>query len=123
MASDAVARVQRGIQAWQSGDFETIEALLDPAAEWHAVEPGDWDCHGRDEVMATLRERHEQGFAAGELEIVEAGPNAVVLVSHPSAIGGPEWPDETATLITLGGDRVVRMRDFATQAEALAAAG
>jgi len=44
-------------------------------------------------------------------------------VTHPSKLGGPDWPDETATVITFRGDRVASMQDYRTEAEALAAAG
>ena len=123
MPSDAIALAERGIEAWRRGDFESLEALLDPAVEWHAIEPGEWDCHSRDEVMRTLRERYEQGFTRGPLDLGETGrPEVLVLVSRPRETGGPEWPEETATLLTFSGDRVVEMRDFPTRGDALRAA-
>jgi hypothetical protein len=112
-----------GLEAWRAGDFQTIEEILDRNVQWHATEPGEWDCHDRDDVMQTLRERYEQGFAKGGLEFREGGEHAVIVVAHPSEIGGPDWPDETATLMTFRGDRVISMRDYRTEAEALAAAG
>jgi hypothetical protein len=72
-------------------------------------------------VLDTLRERYEQGFGRGEIEFLDAGPGAVILVSRPREIGGEEWPEETATVVSFEGDRVVRMQDYPTQAEALAA--
>src|SRR5712691_11656100 len=73
------------------------------------------------DVMQTLRERYEQGFAKGELEFRQGGEDAVVVVSHPSAIGGSEWPEETATLMRFREGKVVSMQDYRTEAEALAA--
>jgi|SRR5947208_4033582 len=95
--------------------------MFDPAATWHWYEPGEWDCENRDDVLRTLRERYQQGFARADVELVDAGPDAVVLVSHPSEIGGDEWPDETATLVRFRADSVVAMQDFKTRDEALAA--
>jgi hypothetical protein len=69
--------------------------------------------------MRTLRERYDQGFAKGRLEFKEGGENAIIVVSHPSEIGGPEWPDETATLMRFREGRVVSMQDYRTEAEAL----
>jgi hypothetical protein len=88
---------KEGLEAWRQGDFGSIESLLDPGATWRAFEPGEWDCVNRDDILRTLRERHEQGFARGELEVLDGGPEAVIVVSHPRDIGGEEWPEETAT--------------------------
>jgi ketosteroid isomerase-like protein len=112
---------REGLEAWRKGDFETIEEILDSNVEWHATEPGEWDCHGRDDVMQTLRERHEQGFAKGDLQFLEGGEHAVIVVAHPSEIGGPDWPSETATVMHFRNERVVSMQDYRTEAEALAA--
>jgi hypothetical protein len=71
--------------------------------------------------MRTLRQRYEHGFARGEIEFRDAGEDAVIVVSHPSEIGGPEWPEETATVMTFRGDRVVSMQDYRTEADARAA--
>jgi ketosteroid isomerase-like protein len=113
----------RGWRRGRRGDFETIERLLDPDVEWRWFEPGDWDCHTREDVMQTLRQRFEQGFAKGDMTFRSAGEDAVIVVTHPSEIGGPEWPDETATVMTFRNERVVSMQDYRTEAEALAATG
>jgi len=112
---------REGLEAWRKGDFETIEEILDPNVEWHATEPGEWDCHGRDDVMQTLRERHEQGFAKGDLQFREGGEHAVIVVAHPGEIGGPDWPSETATVMQFRNERLVSMQDYRTEAEAIAA--
>ena len=121
MSSDALKLAKEGLAAWRSGDFETLERLLDPAVEWHWFEPGEWDCHGRDEVLRTLRERYSQGFAAGSLEFRDVSDDAVIVVSHPSEIGGAEWPPETATVMRFRGGNVVSMQDYRNEHEALAA--
>jgi ketosteroid isomerase-like protein len=113
---------REGMEAWRRGDFETIERILDPNVEWHWFEPGDWDCHSRDDVMRVLRQRFEQGFDRGDVTFRNAGQDGVIVVAHPSEIGGPEWPDETATVMTFRDGRVVSMQDYRTEAEALAAA-
>jgi ketosteroid isomerase-like protein len=112
---------REGLEAWRKGDFETIEEILDSNVEWHATEPGEWDCHGRDDVMQTLRERYEQGFAKSDLQFLEGGEHAVIVVAHPSEIGGPDWPSEIATVMQFRNERVVSMQDYHTEAEALAA--
>ena len=34
-----------------------------------------------------------------------------MVVSHPSEVGGSEWPEETATVIRFCGDKVISMQD------------
>lgn len=121
MSSTPAELARAGLEAWRAGDFEAIERILDPQVEWFWFEPGEWDCHSRDDVMRTLRERYEQGFARGDLRFREAGRDAVIVVAHPSEIGGPDWPEETATVMKFREDRVVSMQDYRTEAEALAA--
>jgi len=58
-----------------------LERILDPDVEWHWFEPGEWDCRNREDVMRTLRERYEQGFAKGRLEFKDGGENAIIVVS------------------------------------------
>lgn len=114
---------REGMEAWRRGDFETIERMLDPNVEWRWFEPGDWDCHNREDVMQVLRQRFEQGFAKGDVTFRSAGEDAVIVVAHPGEIAGPDWPDETATVMTFRDERVVSMQDYRTETEALAAAG
>jgi ketosteroid isomerase-like protein len=118
-AVEIVAR--RGFDAWQRGDFDTLLRIFDPNVQWRWFEPGDWDCHNRDDVLRVLRQRQSAGFAQGRIEIKPAGENTVIVTSHPSEIGGPAWPRETATVIEFRDEKVVSMRDYRTEAEARAA--
>jgi len=121
MSEQTMALAREGFGAWQRGDFATLEAMLDPDVQWHWFEPGEWDCHSRDDVMRTLRERFEQGFAASELEFLDAGEDSVIVVAHPAAVGGEGWPEEAATVITFHQGKVTTMQDHRTKEEALAA--
>jgi hypothetical protein len=56
-----------GLAAWKRDDFEALEELLAPEATWRAVEPGEWDCESRDDILRTLRERYKEGFTKGPL--------------------------------------------------------
>jgi ketosteroid isomerase-like protein len=119
MGNALTAIASDGLEAWRRGDFETLERLLDPGVEWCWFEPGQWDCDNRDDVMQVLRERYEQGFAKGRLEFHEGGPDALIVVAHPSEIGGDEWPAEVATVMRFRDGKVVSMQDYPTVAEAL----
>ena len=116
---DLRAIAEDGLAAWRRGDFDALERLFDPEVEWRWFERGEWDCQGRDDVMRTLRERYAEGFAKGKLEFRDGDEDSIVVVSHPSEIGGPEWPAETATVMRFRAGKVVSMQDFRTEAEAL----
>ena len=107
-----------GLAAWKGGDFDALEELLAPEATWHAVEPGEWDCKSREDVLRTLRERYEQGFTMGPIELVEGGPDVVILLSRPAEVGGPDWPEEAAIAIRFRDGKVIAMQDYPTLADA-----
>jgi hypothetical protein len=71
-------------------------------------------CHGRG-ILRTLRERHAQGAAAGAPESRDGGENAIIVVSHPSEIGGLEWPVETAAIMRFRDSKVVSMQGQQTK--------
>jgi hypothetical protein len=51
----------------------------------------------------------------------DGGERAVIVVAHPSDVGGSDWPSEIATVLRFRNERVVSMQDYPTEAEALAA--
>ena len=121
MSEREIALVSQGLKAWRQGDLSGVEAMLEPTVTWRAFEPGEWDCSNREDVVRTLRERYEQGFGRARMELVDAGPGKVIPVSWPREIGGEEWPEEAATVISLRNDRIVSMQDYVSRDEALAA--
>jgi ketosteroid isomerase-like protein len=121
MGEQTMNLARDGFGAWRRGDFGAIEAMLDPEVQWRWFEPGEWDCHSREDVMRTLRERFEEGLAASELDFLDGGDNLVIVVAHPAAVGGEGWPEETATVITFRQGKVTSMTDYPTKEEALAA--
>ena len=121
-SSRSLPLAEQGFESWRRGDFDALEQMFAPDVEWRWFEPGEWDCHSRSEVMRTLRQRHAAGFADGRLKFHEAGPEVVVVTAYPSEIGGPDWPDETSTVIRFRDGKVVSMQDYRTEAEARAAA-
>ena len=121
MSEETLTLAREGFAAWQQGQFDTIESILDPQVQWRWIEPGDWDCRSREDVMRTLRERHAEGFGRSDLEFIDAGPDMVIVVAHPREVGGDDWPAEAATIITFRNGRVVEMQDYRSREEAMAA--
>jgi ketosteroid isomerase-like protein len=109
--------LQRGLRAWTTGDLEALEAVLDPNVTLGWIEPGEWDCVGRAEVMQLLRQRAAEGRTHD--------PRRVERVDEHTVVVSPDQPDPfgaAATRITIAHGKVVAMRQYATRTEALAAA-
>lgn len=123
MGEQAMELAKRGFAAWREGDFDTVESIMHPTVQWRSYEPGEWDCHSRDDVMQVVRERYDQAFARGEIEFIDGAPDVVVVVAHPREIGGDDWPEETATVLTFRDGKVADMQDYRTREDALAAVG
>src|SRR5438876_1001413 len=121
MKQELLEKARGGFEAWQRGDLAALEELLDPDVDLLWWEPGEWDCHSRDDVLRLLRERYEEGFAGGRHELIDGGDDVLITVSYPSEVGGPGWPDETATVITFRDGKAVHMQQYRTREEALAA--
>jgi ketosteroid isomerase-like protein len=121
MEPGLLAAARAGLEAWQRGDVEALEPLLDPEVELLWWEPGEWDCHGREEVLTLLRER-ARGGAGGEVELLEAGEGAIVVARTGTVADGPAAGLRPATLVVFRGGRAVSMRQFRSREEALAAA-
>ena len=120
MSERELALARAGFAAWERGDFDALVRFFDRSATWGAIEPGPWDCKRRDDILHILRQRHEEGFPGGRRKLVDGGPGAVILVTHPAEVAGEEWPEEVATVVRFRRDKVVSMQDFASLAEARA---
>ena len=107
--------VQRGLRAWTNGDLDALEAVLDPAVTLRWIEPGEWDCTGREEVMRLLRQRAADGRTAGPKRVEQVDENTVLVSpDHPGLFGA------AATRITITHGRVVAMQQYASRDDALA---
>jgi ketosteroid isomerase-like protein len=106
--------IERGLQAWMVGDLDALEAILDPDVRLRAVEPGPWDCTGRDEVIALLRQRQaqrgEQKPSATHVRQLD-NQTFVVETNTPIDPDGPQ-PFPVATRITLDHGKVVDMQQY-----------
>jgi ketosteroid isomerase-like protein len=120
MDAELLARARDALAAWQAGDLSALEPLLAPDAELLWWEPGDWDCHGRETVLDTLRDRARRGAGKARVDLIEAG-DSLVVARRGMVRQGPEAGTRPATLVTFSKGRVVSMRQFRSREEALAA--
>jgi ketosteroid isomerase-like protein len=111
-----------GLEAWQSGDVDALAPLLHPAVTLRWWEPGEWDCQGREEVLAMLRERAGEGAGAAGIELIDAGEDAIVSARIEAVPDGPAAGLRPATLILFRDGLAIEMRQFRDRSEALAAA-
>lgn len=115
--------VRDGFQAFLRGDFEALSEMMDPAVQWLWFEPGEWDCHDRDKVLATLRERQQEGVITDLNTVVDGGHTVFIEVTGPRREES-ELPDGHACMVvTLRDGRIVRMQDYRSRDDALAGAG
>jgi hypothetical protein len=105
-----------GLAAWAHGDFVRLSAILDPDVALLACEPGPWDCHGRDAVIALLTERRAGGVQAFEVRIDDLEEHTIV-VSRATA---DDREHVGATVVVILDGKVVRMQQYPTRAAALA---
>ena len=115
--------VRSMFDAFLRGDFEALSSVMDPEVQWLCSEPGVWDCHDRDEVLARLRDRREEGMVTGLNDVVAVDERVFVEVTGP---GPNQWglPGGKAYLVlTVRDARIVRMQDYPNRAAALAGAG
>jgi ketosteroid isomerase-like protein len=120
MDAELMERARAGMQAWQDGDLSALEELLDPDVELFWWEPGEWDCHSRDDVLRVLAQRQREGVNRAEVELIDAGEDVLVSVSH--TVDRPDWPDEPATVIRFRDGKAIEMHQFKSREEALTAA-
>lgn len=113
--SDLDDLVQRGLRAWTHSDLDALEAVLDPDVTLGWIEPGEWDCVGRGQVMDLLRERAAEGRTNEPRRVERIDEHTIVVVpEQPGPYGA------AATRISIAHGKVVAMRQYATREQALA---
>ncbi len=123
MAAGNDELVRSSFDAFLRGDWDTLAQVMDPGVEWLWYEPGDWDCHDRRKVLATLFERQREGVVTGLNAVVAVDERVFVEVTGPRL---EQWglPDGQACMVvTVRDGRIVRMQDYPNRAAALAGAG
>lgn len=103
--------IEAGLRARAAGDLDALEALLAADVTLQAVQPGPWDCVGREQVMALLRHRRTEGPAYPVH--VRRIDERTWTVTTDAAVDpdGPE-PFARGTRITVTGGRVTAMQQY-----------
>jgi ketosteroid isomerase-like protein/catechol 2,3-dioxygenase-like lactoylglutathione lyase family enzyme len=119
VSTDNAAALRRGFEAFLRGDFDELRELMQPDAQWLYWEPIPGDCHGREKVLATLRDQQQEGVVTGLRRIVGGGEKLLMEVTGPRL---EEWglPEGQASMVvTMRDGRIVRMQEHRTRADAL----
>jgi SnoaL-like domain len=114
--SDVEDPISVGLRAWLAGDLDALAAVLDPGVTLHWVEPGPWDCNGRDEVLNLLRQRQAERGARSPypVQIERIDEHTIIVTSDaPVDYDGPQ-PFPVATRIRLAGGKVTAMQQYRT---------
>jgi ketosteroid isomerase-like protein len=122
MSTKLLEKARHELEAWQRDDVDALAPLLDPEVELTWWEPGEWDCHGREAVLALLRGRKSEGEGTAEVELIDAGEEAIIATRVTTVPDGPAAGLRPATLITFREGKAVTMRQFRDRSEAVAAA-
>ena len=105
------------------GDWDALRQVMDPGVEWLWYERGDWDCHDRRKVLATLFERQREGVVTGLNAVVAVDERVFVEVTGPRLEQWVRPGGQACMVITVRDGRIVRMQDYPSRAAALAGAG
>jgi ketosteroid isomerase-like protein/catechol 2,3-dioxygenase-like lactoylglutathione lyase family enzyme len=123
MSSGNADLVRGGFEAFLRGDFDALRELMAPEAQWLWYQPHPDDCHDPDKILATLRERQQEGIVTALNQVVEGGEKVFVEVTGPT-LKASDLPDGQACMVvTVRDGRIVRMQDHRSRADALADAG
>jgi ketosteroid isomerase-like protein len=105
------------------GDLDVLESVLTPDARWLAVEDGAWNCENREMILAAMRHNVEGGLPGTIEEVLDVGPERVLVGFRPDHHGPTAWPlDEGVRylVLSLRGERVSEIKGCATRVAAVA---
>ena len=131
MSRENVEIVRGAQEAFLAGDVEGALEALDPEIEWHATIGGIDEgqiARGRDEVVQAFADYFEvwERIEMSAERYIDAGPEDVVVFHHEVAKGrgsGVVVETDSATIQTVRGGKVVRVRSYLDRRQALEAAG
>jgi len=117
MKRETLDRVRAALEGWLQGDIKPLEDLLDPDVELLWWKTGEWDCHGKQEVLGLIKQRAAQRASGVTIDVAEAGEDALIV----TRAGVPSEGELPATLITFRAGMIIKMHQFRSAEEALKA--
>jgi ketosteroid isomerase-like protein len=115
--------VRSSFDAFLRGDWDALAQSMDPGVKWLWYEPGEWDCHDRKQVLATLFDRQREGVVTALNTVVAVEDRVFVEVSGPRLSQWELPGGQACMVVTVRDGRIVRMQDYPDRAAALAGAG
>lgn len=122
MPTSSIALFEAAYEAYvERGDLDVFYRTLDPDVEWRAWND-EGNCHGRDEVMATIRSALEGGVAVEVPPHVDAGDKLVLMPREMPPFFPPD-AEGLFQVVEIRDGTIVAIRDFIHRDDAMAAAG
>jgi ketosteroid isomerase-like protein len=113
------------LYARRSRDLARLESQLDPDVVHQGV-TSELVCNNRDEVLTNVRRSFaREDFGVDRLELIDAGDRVVVGLGGPRfrEVPGAALNGQIHIVYTIRDGRIVRMDDYLTRSDAIAAAG
>jgi ketosteroid isomerase-like protein len=107
--------IEAGLRAWAAGDLDALESLLAPEVSLRAVQPGPWDCTGREQVVALLRRRRTEG-PAYPVQVRRVDEHTWAVTSDAPVDPGEPEPFPHGTRITVVDGLVTAMQQYRADA-------
>ncbi|HEV2686086.1 MAG TPA: nuclear transport factor 2 family protein [Actinomycetota bacterium] len=118
MKPELIEKVRAALEGWLKGDTIPLEALLHPDVELLWWKTGEWDIHGKDQVLGMIKQRAAQRASEVMIDVSAAGEDALIV----TRVAPPEEGQLPATLITFKNGLIVQLHQFRTAEEASKAA-
>jgi ketosteroid isomerase-like protein len=133
MSQENVEIVRRAVEAWNTDDLDAFLSVLDDDVEWHpAIQPGleggatTYRGHdGAREIWSQDRGEAWERLTNRNQELRDLGESVLALghMDLTARATGIEFSQELGEVFDCRAGKIVRIRDFLTHAEAIAAAG
>ena len=117
MKPELIEKVRAALEGWLRGDTAPLGELLHPDVELVWWKPGEWDFHGKQEILDLLNQRSGQRPYVS-IDVAVAGEDALMV----TRLAPPREGVLPATLITFKDGLIVKMHQFRSADEAFKAA-